>query len=88
MLNEHDSHYLLNSCQEMVNIQSYFAIVQGTGAKLGVDGDQYFYGTGNIEEPTGIYGFGKTPMSALQNFSAAYWSQTVKPLPAQPPHAG
>ena len=78
MLNEHDSHYLLNSCQETVSLQSDFAIVAGTGAKFGTDGDQYYYGFGELPEPTGIYGFGKTPREALMNFSRAYWSQTVK----------
>jgi hypothetical protein len=79
MLNEHDSHHLLNNCIETSTLQSDFAIVAGTGAKFGADGDQYYYGVGELPEPTGIYGFGKTPREALQNFSRAYWSQTIKP---------
>lgn len=77
MLNELDSHYLLNSCQEQINMATAFEIVKGTGATMGIDGNQYYYGFGNIAEPTGVFGFGKTPASALLAFSVAYYSQTV-----------
>lgn len=77
MLTEHDSHYLLNQCMETQNIIQAFEIVKGTGAKLGVDGDKYFYGFGHPAEPDGVFGYGKTPSEALQNFSNAFCSQTI-----------
>lgn len=78
LLIESDSHYLLNEAMETVNVQNGFAMVQGTGAKFGVDGDQYFYGFGNLPEPDAVYGFGKTPREALQKFSTAFYSQTIQ----------
>lgn len=78
MLTENDSHILLQRLFETADLQESFAIVQGAGAKLGVDGDQYYYGFGDIAEPDGVYGFGKTPRAALRAFNVAYYSQKVK----------
>lgn len=80
LLTEMDSHHLYNAAMETAEIQTAFAMVQGTGAKFGVDGDHYYYGFGNLPEPDAVYGFGKTPREALQKFSSAYYSQQVQPL--------
>lgn len=77
MLNENDSNALYNKLSEIAGIQESFAIVQGTGAKFGVDGDHYYYGFGHPAEPDGVFGYGKTPVAALNAFNAAYFSQTV-----------
>lgn len=78
MLNDHDSNALYNQCKQSQDIKEAFDIVAGTGAKFGQDGDQYYYGFGELPEPTGVYGFGPTPVAALLAFSSAYWSQKVK----------
>lgn len=79
MLNEFDSHHVAQRCYEQIDITTAFEIVKGTGAKLGIDGDRYFYGFGHPAEPDGVYGYGKSMREALQNFSNAFYSQTVKP---------
>lgn len=78
LLTESDSHALYNDAMETLNLQQSFAIVQGTGAKFGYDGDHYYYGFGSLPEPDAIYGFGKTPREALQKFASAYYSQQIK----------
>ena len=78
LLNESDSHYLYNEAVQSLRMANTFDIVKGTGASLGVDGDQYYYGVGHIAEPTGIFGFGKTPAAALEAFGIAFYSQTIK----------
>jgi hypothetical protein len=80
MLTENDSHYLYQDLLNNARNQDALNIVNGTGAKFGVDGDQYFYGFGNLPDPDSVFGFGKTPSSALTNFQVAYYSQTVKPI--------
>lgn len=78
MLTENDSHYLLQECIQAVRNEDSFNIVKGMGAKFGVDGNQYYYGFGELSEQNSVYGFGKTPSEALQNFSVAFYSQTIK----------
>lgn len=78
LLNETDSHNLFNEAQQNMQLCHALDIAQKTGAKLGLDGDSYYYGFGELPEPTGVYGYGKTPTSALMAFSCAFYSQTVK----------
>lgn len=77
VLDSHQQGALFAELLEMAEISKTFSIVKGTDAKFGVDGDQYFYGFGELPEPTAIYGFGKTPREALDNFQKAYYSQRV-----------
>lgn len=53
---------------EAAEIKRGFAIVNGVGAKLGKDGNAWFYGVGHLPEPDSIYAFGNTPENALFNF--------------------
>lgn len=78
LLTENHSQYLMDLSIEPIRLQEYFAIVNGTGAKFGVDGDQYYYGFGEIQDKASVWGFGKTPRAALTAFCNAYYSQTVK----------
>lgn len=78
MLNEHDSHALYNQLSSHADLVHALDIIQRTGAKFGVDGDQYYYGFGELPERTGVYGFGKTPSEAAWKFQQAYYSQIVK----------
>lgn len=77
LLNETDSHNLWNEAHQNMQLTHALDIIQKTGAKLGVDGDRYYYGFGELPEPTGIYGFAKNPAAAAIAFSNAFYSQTI-----------
>lgn len=75
---------LFESIQNSAFMAEYFAVVKGMDAKFGVDGNQFYYITGNLPEPDCIVGFGDTPYEALANYYLEFRSMKIKTtLPKQ-----
>src|SRR5688572_23818725 len=79
LLNSHESNEIYNEVRANMELTHSLELIKLTGAKFGSDGDQFYYGFGDLPEPTSIYGFGKTPASAAISFQQRYYSTTLKP---------
>jgi hypothetical protein len=70
---------LFNEAEERLSIAKLdrqFAIVRGLGAKLGKDGNQWYYIVGELPEQDCIVGFGDTPAQALHEFCKMFEGST------------
>jgi hypothetical protein len=70
---------LFNEAEERLSIAKLdrqFAIVRGLGAKLGKDGNQWYYIVGELPEQDCIVGFGDTPSQALHEFCKMFEGST------------
>lgn len=53
---------------ETLEIEQMFSVIKGTNAKLGKDGNQWYYIVNELPNPDCIVGFGDTPRKALEAF--------------------
>ena len=70
---------LWNAASEEFNtavLKQYFVVVNGIGAKLTKDGNQWCYIFGELPEPNCIVGFGNSPEEALRNFYSEFIKMT------------
>ena len=68
---------IYSGLSEVIHLQTSAEIIKLTGAKFGVDGNQYFYISGELQNQDCIAGFGDTPRAALSDFTSKFYSQKV-----------